>query len=72
MLRWPLRTLIYKSLIHNKKPHQVQFNNIYTDLECLIGRTDECNIILKIHLQQKRVNMLHQVFQFLQCCHLKA
>ena len=34
MLRWPLRTLIYKSLIHTKKPHQAQFNNIYTDHEC--------------------------------------
>ena len=42
MLRWPLRTLIYKSLIHTKKPHQAQFNNIYTDHECWIGSTDEC------------------------------
>ena len=29
-------------------------------------------IILKIHLQQKQENILHQIFHYLQYCHLKS
>ena len=32
----------------------------------------DVKIILKIHLQQKQVNIFHQVFQCLQDHHLKA
>ena len=32
----------------------------------------DLKIFLKIHLQQKQVNILHQVFQYLQYCHLKT
>ena len=44
---------------------------IYADLECIIENMD-VNIILKIHLKQKLMNIFHQVFQCLQNLHLKA
>ena len=44
---------------------------IYADLECVIENMD-VNIILKIHLKQKLMNIFHQVFQCLQNLHLKA
>ena len=39
---------------------------IYADLECLIEKTDDIKIILKIHSQQKQANIFHQVLQCLQ------
>ena len=38
---------------------------IYDDLECSIEKLMDVKIILKIHLQQKYVNIFHQVFQCL-------
>ena len=45
---------------------------IYADLESLIEKIDDCKIALKIYLQQKQVNIFHQVFPCLQYRHLKA
>ena len=45
---------------------------IYAALESIIEKIDGCKIILKIHLQQKLANILHQFFQCLQYFGLEA
>ena len=42
------------------------------DLQCLLKRLVDVQIILKIHPQQNQVNIFHQVFQCLQNHNLKA
>ena len=44
---------------------------IYADLKSLIKKWIDVTIILKNHLQQKYVNIFHQVFQWIQYCHSK-
>ena len=36
---------------------------IYADLECILEKVDGCKNILKNHLQQKQVNIFHEVFE---------
>ena len=55
-----------------KIQYQTSDRVFYTDLECSIEKTDGCKNNSKIHLQQKKMNILHQVFQCLQHRHLKA
>ena len=38
---------------------------IYADLECLVERLMDVEVILKIHLQKHQENKFHQVFQCL-------
>ena len=45
---------------------------IYADLECIIEKIDGCNNNLKVHLQQNKAKIFHQVFQCLQFLGLEA
>ena len=41
---------------------------INADLECLMEKIEDIKITLKIHSQQKQINMFHQDFQCLEYC----
>ena len=45
---------------------------IYADLECIIEKTGNIKVILKIHPQQMQANISHQVIQCLQYLYLEA
>ena len=45
---------------------------IYLDFEYLMEKIDLCKSHPENHLQQKWVNIFHQVFECLQSCHLKT
>ena len=37
---------------------------IYVDPECLIEKMMNVKIIVKVHTQQKKANIFHQIFQY--------
>ena len=45
---------------------------IYADFESLIKKWMDVKIILKNHVQQKHVNIFHQIFQCLKHRHLET